>query len=440
MNELEPGSDLWWFNRLWVKLSRAAPEAALYNSWVAGDPPIPAPDNDKPGFERLQRIARVNVAGLIVEARLHRLQLLGAETGSDSSADGDDIVRRFFVEQDLKRKFQVAFRDALVCGHGYLVFSEAGVLVSSPANTVVEEDSFGRTVAALTVRYDPVLGRQAMVLMRPGYSVQAVTKSAYAKLLPANHGVSFLPSSWEFQDPVENSFEGVPVYAVGDGQSLIAKHLPTLERINHGVLQRLILIAMQAFRQRAITNAPDRDEHGQEIDYDNLFESAPDALWMLPEGTSIWESASTDFTPVLVAVRDDLKVLAVESKTPNYMISPDDANGSAEGAHAQRETLIFDVEALIASFEGVIKRFISDVLVSLGEAERADVSNMQLLWANPRRSSVMERAEAARAASDAGVPFRLVMKNFAELTPEEVEQAMQGRVEDVYHEVVKGVG
>lgn len=439
MVDFEPGSDLWWFNRLWHKLRVSAPAAREYMSWAAGDPPIPLPDNHKPGFERLQRIARVNVAGLIVEARLQRLQLLGAETAADVSADGDDVVRRFFVEQDLKRKFQVVFRDALVCGRGYLVFTADGVLTSSPLNTVVEQDEFGRTVAALTVRFDPLLGRQAMVLLRPGYSVEAVTAESGARLLPDGPSVDFLPGAWELGERVENSFAGVPVYALGDGESLIGKHLPTLERINHGVLQRLILIAMQAFRQRALKNPPVTDEDGAPIEYDGLFESAPDAMWLLPEGTEIWESGSTDFTPVLVAVRDDLKILAVESKTPNYMISPDDANGSAEGAQAQRETLIFDVESLIAGFEGAVKRFIADVLVSLGEAERADLVGLSLQWANPRRSSIMERAEAARAAKDAGVPFRLVMKNFAEMTPDEVEAAMQGRTEDTFNEVVQSV-
>lgn len=452
----ERGSDKWWFQHLLGKLGRSKGHLEHLQSWIDGCPPVPHPDNEKPGFGRLQEIARVNVAELMVEARLHRLQLLGARTAVDSSADGDDVVHRFFIEQDLRRKVGEVFRDVLTLGQGFLVLTEDGVFSSSPMNTVVEVDAAGRVVAALTAFHDRVAGQDTVVLMRPGYSVTA-RGALGVRCLPGSSSFLFVEDMWEFEEPVSNLVEGVPVYpfSTADGRSIIEKHLPTLKRINHGVLQRLILIALQAFRQRALKNAPLHDSDGNKIDYAGVFESAPDSLWLLPEDVDVWESGQADLTPVLSAVKDDLRFLAVESKTPLYMISPDDANGSAEGAQAQRETLVFDVESLIAGLEGSMKRFLSDALrymvpdtpqvveplgVEGADSEpvrdRADITQLQLIWANPRRSSISERAEAARAASQAGVPFRTAMEKFAELTPSEVAQAMLERSEDSFNQVV----
>jgi hypothetical protein len=74
-------------------------------------------------------------------------------------------------------------------------------------------------------------------------------------------------------------------------------HLDVLDRINHMILQRMVIATMQAFRQRAIKgdteDMPDKDpETGEEIDYDDIFAADPGALWRLPKVRDMWESAS----------------------------------------------------------------------------------------------------------------------------------------------------
>ena len=52
-----------------------------------------------------------------------------------------------------------------------------------------------------------------------------------------------------------------------------------LDRINWVTLQRLLIIAMQAFRQRALSGElPETDENGDLIDYEAMFTPGPDAL------------------------------------------------------------------------------------------------------------------------------------------------------------------
>ncbi len=428
-----PGTDEWWIKRLFDKLARQGKEAAELRSWDAGEPPIPVPDNQKPNWERLQRIASVNLARLLVDARLHRLILRGASTVVDNSPNGDDVLAAEFARQDAQRKFAQAFRHALAEGRGFIMLTgEGGIRVSDAMHAAVEHDADGNVVAALSIYRDDAADRDVAILARPGYF--RVAYKPGSSILPSARMWIMSPESWDFAAPQPSGLEFVPAYELTPpGGSIIKAHLRSLERINHGILQRMVIIAMQAFRQRGLKGAPDRDpETGEKIDYDGAFESAPDALWLLPEGVEVWESGQAEMTPVLTAVRDDIKFLAAESKTPLFMISPDDANGSAEGASTMREVLIFDVEAIQAAFAAPLKRILSDLLTIRGETERADLTGIRLVWANPRRSSISERAQAALAAQQAGIPFRLNMEKFAELEPDEVDAAIRDRADDVF--------
>lgn len=429
------GSDEWWLARLGKKLSTQASRVNEADLWLTGRPPLPVPDNDKPGFERLQRIANVNPAEMIVEARLHRMRLMGASTKVDNSANGDDVVAALFREEDLKRKFHELFRFTLGHGRGYvLLTANGGVRVLDGAHATIIRDAGGNTVAGLSIYRDEVNQRDVLALVREGYTRYAYRNETYSFLPSISESWFFDADVWEWGELVQNGSSDIPIYELTPpGElSLIDRHKSTLMRINHGVLQRMILIAIQAFKQRALKNVPTDEETGEAPDLDGGFESSPDALWVLPEGVEIWESSQADLTPVLTAVKHDLQYLAVTSKTPLYMISPDDANGSAEGASAQRETLIFDIETLIDAFEGTVKNVLAHALRIRKEDERADISALKLLWANPRRSSPVERAQAALTAKNAGIPFRVMLEDFAELSPEQIEAAVQQRTDDAF--------
>jgi hypothetical protein len=56
--------------------------------------------------------------------------------------------------------------------------------------------------------------------------------------------------------------------------------------------------------------AEDADAPPREIDWDSVFDAAPDALWRVPAGTTFWESNPADITGILAAIRDDVKEFA----------------------------------------------------------------------------------------------------------------------------------
>ena len=430
------GSDEWWLSRLMEKLAAQVKEVDLMGRWLRGTQPIPCPDNQKPGFERLQRIANVNLAELIVDARVHRMQLLGASTVGQFADSGDDRVDALFEEQDLRALLSNAFRAALGEGVAYLmVTAEGGIRFADGKHAVLEDGPDGTTLAAVNIYRDEVADRDVAILARPGYFRFFYHEGPTG--LPGQKWWRFFPGAWTAGERVESPLDEVPMYRLTPpgGRSLIRKHIAGLERINHGILQRMILISLQAFKQRALKNAPREDpKTGEPIDYDAVFETAPDALWILPESVEIWESGQADFGPVLTAVKDDIRAVAVASKTPLFMISPDDANGSAEGAATQREILVFDIESITALFEGKLKRVLSAALRLRGDLDPEEATRLKLLWANPRRSSLMERAQSLSTARGGGVPFRMALEKFGEFTPAEVEEAVQQRTADAFLE------
>src|SRR3546814_13069879 len=106
----------------------------------------------------------------------------------------------------------------------------------------------------------------------------------------------------------------------------LERHTDTLDRINHGILQRMVISLYQAYRLRAIAvdddDAPETDpDTGQEINYEDLLSSDPGAFIKIPFGAKMWEGAQADLTGILSAVKDDVLYFMETTKTPLPAIS-----------------------------------------------------------------------------------------------------------------------
>lgn len=312
----------------------------------------------------------------------------------------------------------------------------------------------GHALAALKIYRDDLTNSDVAVLYRKDYARVArhVGKNSILPSKTAQRWM-FRGNNWDWDTPTTPEAEAgdfwvndegnyvtptysefPPVFRLSNrgGKGEFEKHLPTLERINHTILQRMIIIAFQAFRQRGVKGVPNVDEEGKEIDYADIFSADPGAVWLLPAAADFWESGQADITPVLTAVKDDIIHLAVSSSTPLFSVVPDAANGSAEGAALQREGLIFKTEACIALADMAFCRMIGTAFKILGDEQRGDVAEISSVWASPRRSSLQERATAAVQAKVAGVPWRTLMEKFIELTPDEIATAETERLDDAF--------
>jgi hypothetical protein len=304
------------------------------------------------------------------------------------------------------------------------------ITTEDPREVVVETDPRRRrkVLAGLKMFRDDVYGADRAFLYLPG--------KVYRAAKDVREGSDDLVASvegWEWEDTVDLPALVVPVVPfvnrpnmAGQGIGEFESHLPLIDRINYSVLQRLEIATMQAYRQRAVKgDLPTHDAQGNEVDYDNIFEAGPGALWQLPANVDIWESGQVDLGPIRQSVIDDERALAAVSGTPLYRFSPDAAAGSAEGASLQREGLVFKATDRITQASESLEAVMSLAFLFTGDTERARRGDMEVLWAPPDRVTMAEKYDAAVKALAAGETWRSVMQDVLGKTPQQIAR-MEG--------------
>lgn len=300
-----------------------------------------------------------------------------------------------------------------------------------------DPDKPRRLIAALKIKYDMAANVDRVYLFlagkvfRPGANAQiwVAERQAMGRMGPL---FGFLDKEWTWS-PVRSGalrHDRIPVvhFPNKDGLGEYEPHVDVLDRINHQTLQRMTVAVMQAFRQRAVKNLPSvypkgHPKEGQEIDYGNIFVSDPAAVWHLPPGAEMWESAHVDLRPLLDAVREDVIELGAVTKTPLYYLMQGGENQSAEGAVAQRENLTFKAKDRIERTTAPWTDVVSLMLLQAGFTDRRALARLGPIWASPELLSLAERADAASKAQN-DIPRRSRLQLIWQFDPATVDRMM----------------
>lgn len=435
----QPLSPGWWFDKLLKRLAAKQDEYDRLNRYAMGDADLPwGPANCSSQFKSFQRKARANWAELIIEAPRERMQPVGFLTGAESDEFGDAEAWAIWQANNMDAEVPLLFRAKMSMGEAYTIVGapdtdtgQPRISVEDPRQVITASESGNRrrAIAGLKVFADDVANTERAFVYLPDAVYEARRRRG-----PAG-GVL----DWDFvaQAPLPRQLGGLlPVVHHGNRQDLIgncrAEHsdvIDDIDRINLLILQRLNVVVMQAFRQRAlIGNLPAEDETGAPIDYDNVLSADPGAFWSLPDGVTLWESGVVDLTPILESVRADVRDMMARTRTPLFYWSPDAANGSAEGASLQREGLIFRVGDRIIESSDPLEQTMSLAFRWKGDMARASRPDMEVLWQPPERFSLSERYAAAVQAKGAGVPWRTIMREVLQYSPTQVERMEIERV------------
>ena len=238
-----------------------------------------------------------------MSALADRLIPNGVTVGASEDSPAAQAAARIWRDNRLKVVFADAIWDAATLGRGYLLVTQdedgrACVTYERPEHMYVEPDPVRpwRALAAMKVWRDPVAGVDHLVMWVPGLRL-AYTRSTYDK---SRQLISRIAGDWRLDHGGVQPFEGAPPVIILEnrfGMGEFEHVLDLIDRINWQTLQRLVIISMQAFRQRALKSTegsaglPAEDESGNAIDYQAIFEPSPAALWELPPGVEIWESS-----------------------------------------------------------------------------------------------------------------------------------------------------
>lgn len=443
----EPGTPGWWLARLMGRLADKRAHYQRLDDYYDGRNSIPIASSKSvtDAYQRLMHVSRTNFAELVVEAVRERMMPVGFRTGAANDENGDEMAWRIWLANHLQAGSQMVGTASLSMGMGYVIVGdidpELGVPLITPEDpreVIVETDPRNRRkgLAALKVFRDDVAGVDRAYVYLPG------GQQRFVRLAPMGDAevVSLDVGGWEIDGPWEPDsvphlrvvpFPNRPKLGREITRGEYETHISLLDRINYTVLQRVEVATLQAFRQRALKGGPTHDEDGNEIDYDDIFAMEPGAIWHLPETAELWESGQVDLGPIRMAIRDDVQDLAAVTRTPLFYLTPEAANGSAEGASLAREGLVFKTRDRIVEATESWSQAMSLAFRVMGDAVRADRVALEVIWASPENWSLSEKADAASKAMAGGLTWRKTMEEIWQFSPEEISQMEADRASEM---------
>jgi hypothetical protein len=414
-------------------------------------------------FYRFQNMSRSNFADLIVSAMTNRMSLRSIRTAAAQDDSGDQAAWRIHTANGLDVGQTDLYRAMGTFGGGYVAIgspdapdAEPVITIEDPRQVTTAQDALRpmKSIAGFKLYHDVQAQMDYAILWIPGEKWAArrprkARVSAFDQARGVTHipvtfsasGFEMLPVGsrgddgtivWDADQPVtplgslavvdpdtlagydgitseRYDLEDVPVVKFGnrDGVGEFELHTDLLDRIAHVILQQMVIATLQAFKQRAIElgdqpgaeGLPDEDEDGRPIDYNQVFEADPGALWRLPAGAKIWESGQVDLTGILSAAKDYILHLAATTQTPFPMFSPDSANQSANGASLYREGLTFKVEDRCRIAGAGWAQVYAIAFKLKGDDKRGAAADIIIDWAPADRYSLLEQTQADAQSS-----------------------------------------
>ena len=427
-----------WLDRLAAQMDSRASRLAKLRCYLDGNAPLPeGAEGCREAYKDFQRKARTNFGELVTDAVVERMIPSGFMIPGEKQ--DNDQARAIWTRNHLQIGVADVVRDMVGLSQGYVIVGEepgaprkALVTCERPEQVITEQSASRPDLvrAGLKVYRDDVDGMDVAYLHLPG-----AVLTYFRDARPSSSG---RPSAlvdraaggwtWAATEPTELDFVPIFPFLNRGGLGEFESHTDILDRINWGILQRLVLTAMQAYRQRATEgDLPENDSDGNQIDYAEMFKPGPGALWTLPEGVKLWESQQTDFSPVLAASKDDITHLAAVTRTPMATLIPGGENQSAEGAAFAKEGLVFKAGDRVERAKSALARVMGAALaIERGESRPVEVES---LWHPVERQSLAERADAATKAQD--LPWRKRMTSIWGYSESEVDAMEADRAADM---------
>jgi hypothetical protein len=402
-------------------------------SYYSGDPPLP---NVAPEFQEIfrdtMRKSRSNYAEMCVTAMVDRMELLAVSTGTDGTPNGDDRAAEIMEDTGFTAQLKDVWTYAFAMREAY------AMVVPTP---------FGPTIHAIDPRRcvgipdptNPVRLRAALV---KSYDVEADEEVAHL-FLPGEKWTLTRGDMNQWvrtaNQPEEitglDDLGGIPIVRFENklGMGEYEAHVDVLDRIIDTTLQRMVLMRYQAFKQRGVSGDeeveekfddegnPVDDTDQEPTDWDKVFKAGPGAVWKVPKDWQFWESGQTDLTGMLSAELRDVKTFAAVTHTPLYLITPDDANGSAEGAGLLREALTSKVRDRRARTTPQLKLLWRIVFAMDGDAARG--RSVKLQWGPIEYKSLAEKGSASSQAVGV-LSKQRIMRDIWEMSPQDIEENM----------------
>jgi hypothetical protein len=440
----EPNSPDWWLLRLGKRLEADRNRFDVLDAYWRGNHPVPFGNQKmREAYRRFQKQSKTNFCKLVAESVIERLKVTGFRTGSDGNETLDKTAWGWWQTNHLDADSGLVHRAAIVMSRAYVIVGEHPDKEGQPLVTgedprqVIHEsapDNRRRRLAALKTWWDDVSRRQMAVLYLP--ETIHYYRGMDQQDQPTN-GAFKNGSKWEIDTEegdggsVVNPFAEVPVVpfltcpdlsggTLGEFEDVI----PVQDRINTEVLDRLVISAMQAYRQRWATGVDLTDENGNPS---GGFDPGADLLWNVSdENAKFGEFQPVDLTGVLKAVDSDIQHMAAITRTPPHYLLGSMVNTSGDALAAAETGLTSKVIERSQEFGESWESVYQLAGKIMGKTVPDDC---EVIWADPQFRTLTEMAAASVQLMTAGVPWHTRMR-MIDFTPSEIDRMQAERAAD----------
>lgn len=442
-----PYSDGWWLAKLFAQLRVQSRECELLMDRYEGNPPLPTLSQPQQEAVRWYlKMTNRNLERMIVNGVLSRMGIVGLRTAVEEDKDeGDPVAFTTWKKARMKQVMLQAIDWMLAMRRSYVIVGKdtrGGLLVTAEdprfMTAIVDPTDPTRTLAALKVMHNSITDEDLAYLYLAGTTDQpprlmVATKARKARVVDTT-AIQFSARAWDWDQAIvsaggeiiqESRSGAIPWLTETDvvgniiggpcpvvelvnvnAQAQFEPYLASIDRIHYQILQRMTIATAQAFKQRAFKGLPKQDPvTGEVIDWNSVLVNDPAAIWSIPLGVEIQELGQAVLTDISQAIKDDVQAVCAESGTPLYVVTPDAANGSAEGASLQRETNIFMVQTRRDVTELRIEMIGELMFATIGDTARSQPGTVEAIWGPIERNSIASKANAI--AQTKGVMSRM---------------------------------
>lgn len=428
-----PDSPGWWAQQLADELADRQTRYAELDAYKRGDHPLPeGAQGCHEAYRRLQSKARTNYVGLVADAVTERMNVVGFRTGADDDEVGDAVAWRMWQASQLDADAGLVHDASVTLGESYVIVGppvdddEYPLITPEDPRQVITAATPGRrrkVDAALKTWADDIRDEDRIVLYLPGEVHHFRRRRRSTGVTDTGH---FDGSSWDVDEQLSGSLpiSRVPVVKFGNREDLFGNTLGEFEdvvdiqdRINHLILDRLVVAAMQAFRQRWVKGVSTKDADGNTVDLSSMLPASAGAVWALPPGVELGEFDEVNLKPLLDAVSEDVQALGAITRTPPSYLLAQLVNVSADAYTVTESGLVSKVGKRLLQAGESWEQVMSIAFEVLGDATRAQRLDLETLWANPKRYTLSELSDAAVKLKDV-VSRRTLQRDILQMTPQ----------------------
>lgn len=426
-----------WLPILAKRHDEAAARIARLRSYTNGNPPAPEMTaKTRESWIMFQRKACMNLGGLVVVSAVELMRLNGITIGKGRE-EAELRARRILRDNRFDTVLSDALTWALTDGVAYLLTAR-----DENGRAVITAES-AEFVTAAADPLDQFRARAALKVWRDldegldfAFVWDGTNRARFARPIRDREQKLITRVSGGDWTLVEVTEVGrVPLIILQpnpDGRGAFEHDTGIIDRAHLTILNRLVLTAMQAFRQRVIKgNLAAEDENGNPIDHSGDFSPAPGAVWNLPDGVDLMETGTTDITPILTSAKADLRDLAMATRTPISALDPDSANVSAEGARSAKDGLVNRVTGYLDRIRPAVELAIVRALALEDPEALTEDDTVSVEFISPRVFTDTERMNALTLAKAGDIPWKTRMRRFGGFSPAEIDEMEIERAEEM---------